>query len=179
MGTLGYPAILTNIYEPSKNQSMSETPTTSTISPEKETKIIQLLLKCGLFLQRELNQVFREFGLNQQQFSVLAEIVHHGPISQKKLGEWLFYEKSNISKIVKILRKRDLISIMPAPFDRRSTLLVETPDGLALWKACMDGFNRASSEFMSFLSKEDVTKTIELLMRLQMALDPNNDDACV
>ena len=156
---------------------MSEKRTNTNISPEKETKIIQLLLKCGLFLQRELNQVFREFGLNQQQFSVLTEIVHRGPISQKKLGERLFYEKSNISKIVKILQSRDLISIMPAPFDRRSTLLVESPDGLALWKTCMQGFNRASREFMSLLSEEDVIKAIELLTKLQMALDPKNDDA--
>ena len=151
---------------------MSEKRTNTKISPEKETKIIQLLLKCGLFLQRELNQIFREFGLNQQQFSVLTEIVYHGPVGQKKLGERLFYEKSNISKIVKILQERELISVMPSPFDRRSALLVASPEGLALWKACMQGFNRASGEFMAFLSEEDIMKTLELLAKLQMALDP-------
>jgi DNA-binding MarR family transcriptional regulator len=73
---------------------------------EKETLIVQLLLRCGLFLQREMNQVCRRFGLKQQQFSVLNEIVWHGPINQKELGESLLFEKSNVSKIVRILLEK-------------------------------------------------------------------------
>ena len=53
------------------------------LSSENVTQIVQLLLKCGQFLQREMNQVCRRFGMKQQQFSVLNEIVWHGPISQK------------------------------------------------------------------------------------------------
>jgi len=76
------------------------------VAPENETQIVQLLLKNGLFLQREVNQVFRRFGLKQQQFSVLDGIVWHGPINQKDLAETLLFEKSNISKIVRILTEK-------------------------------------------------------------------------
>ena len=66
----------------------------STSPPDDVTKIVQGLLKCGHFLQREMNQVCQRFGLKQQQFSVLNEIVWHGPLSQKELGETLLFEKS-------------------------------------------------------------------------------------
>ena len=137
------------------------------VSPENETQIVQLLLKCGLFLQREINQVFQRFGLKQQQFSVLNEIVWHGPISQKELGETLLFEKSNISKIVRILLEKKLITIAVDPIDRRLTLLSETPEGDSLWKDCMKAFNESSIEFLSMLSEDEVTKAIELLTKLQ------------
>jgi len=137
------------------------------VTPENETQIVQLLLKYGLFLQREMNQVFRRFSLKQQQFSVLDEIVWHGPISQKELGEALLFEKSNISKIVRILLEKKLINITADPIDRRLTLLSETPEGISVWKDCMQAFNESSREFLALLSEDELTKAINFLKKLQ------------
>ena len=136
---------------------------------EKETLIVQLLLKCGLFLQREMNQVCRRFGLKQQQFSVLNEIVWHGPINQKELGEALLFEKSNVSKIVRILLEKKMIDVEVAPGDRRMTLLFETPEGLAVWKDCMQAFHESSTEILSLLSVDEATEAIRFLKKLQKA----------
>ena len=75
---------------------------------EKEAQLVQLLIKSGLFLQRELNQVCQGYGLNINQFSVINEIVLQGPVSQKMLCERLLSEKSNISKIVKTLLDKNI-----------------------------------------------------------------------
>ena len=139
------------------------------VPPEKETLIVQLLLRCGLFLQREMNQVCRRFGLKQQQFSVLNEIVWHGPISQKELGETLLFEKSNVSKIVRILLEKKLIDFVVAPGDRRMTLLYETPEGVAVWKDCMQAFHESSTEMMSQLSDDESASAIKFLKKLQKA----------
>jgi DNA-binding MarR family transcriptional regulator len=136
---------------------------------EKETLIVQLLLGCGLFLQREMNQVCRRFGLKQQQFGVLNEIVWHGPINQKELGEALLFEKSNVSKIVRILFEKKLIDVEVAPGDRRMTLLFETPEGLAVWKDCMQAFHESSTEILSLLSEDEATQAIRFLKKLQKA----------
>ena len=141
------------------------------VPPEKETQIVQLLLKCGLFLQREMNQVCQRFGLKQQQFSVLNEIVWHGPISQKELGEALLFEKSNVSKIVKILLEKNLINSAVAPGDRRMTLLFETPEGSAVWKDCMQAFHESSTEILSLLSEDEAIKAIRFLKKLQRAFE--------
>ena len=134
-----------------------------------EAEIIQLLLKCGHFLQRRTSTVCQQFGLKQQQFSVLNEIVWQGPVSQKELCERLLFEKSNVSKIVRILLEKGLIHIAVAPGDRRLTLLTETNEGAALWKDCMPSFNRLSSELVSLLSEDDVVKGIRLLKKLEKA----------
>ena len=139
------------------------------VTPEKETLIVQLLLRCGLFLQREMNQVCNRFGLKQQQFSVLNEIVWHGPISQKELGETLLFEKSNVSKIVRILLEKKLIDVVIAPGDRRMTLLYETPEGVAVWKDCMQAFHESSTEMMSQLSEDEAANAVKFLKKLQRA----------
>ena len=139
------------------------------VPPENETQIVQLLLKCGLFLQREMNQVCQRFGLKQQQFSVLNEIVWYGPINQKELGEMLLFEKSNVSKIVSILLEKNLINSAVAPGDRRMTLLFETPEGFAVWKDCMQAFHKSSTEIMFLLSEDEEAKAIRFLKKLQKA----------
>ncbi|MGD8241886.1 MAG: MarR family winged helix-turn-helix transcriptional regulator [Desulfobacterales bacterium] len=142
-------------------------PQSNPVPSEIESQIIQLLLKCGHFLQRRTNTVCRQFGLKQQQFSVLNEIVWQGPVSQKELCESLLFEKSNVSKIVRILLEKELIHIAVAPGDRRLTLLTETNEGAALWKDCMQSFNRLSSELVALLSEGDVVKGIRLLKKLE------------
>lgn len=133
------------------------------------TQIVQGLLKCGHFLQREMNQVCQQFGLKQQQFSVLSEIVWHGPLTQKELGETLLFEKSNVSKIVKILFEKKLIRVAVDTHDRRLTLLSETREGHAVWKKCMQAFNESSSELISVLSENGQVNAIRFLSKLQKA----------
>jgi len=136
---------------------------------ENVTQIVQGLLKCGHFLQREMNQVCQRFGLKQQQFSVLNEIVWSGPLTQKELCETLLFEKSNVSKIVKILFEKKWIRIVVATHDRRLTLLSETPEGFAVWEESMRAFNESSSELISVLSENEQVNAIRLLNKLQNA----------
>jgi MarR family 2-MHQ and catechol resistance regulon transcriptional repressor len=139
----------------------------NSLPDENVTQIVHGLLKCGQFLQREMNQVCQRFDLKQQQFSVLNGIVWHGPLTQKELGETLLFEKSNVSKIVKILFEKKWISVAVATHDRRLTLLSETPEGFAVWKESMQAFNQSSSELISVLSENEQINAIRLLNKLQ------------
>ena len=95
-----------------------------------KTRIVQMLLKCGLFLQREMNRACGRFGLKQQQFSVLNEIVWHGPISQKGAGGSTFFSKNpTFRRSFAFCRRKNLIAVSVAPGDRRMTLLSETVEG--------------------------------------------------
>jgi DNA-binding MarR family transcriptional regulator len=139
------------------------------LPPENVTQIVQRLLNCGQFLQREMNQVCQRFGLKQQQFIVLNEIIWHGPLTQKELGETLLFEKSNVSKIVKILFEKNWIRVEVDTLDRRLTLLSETPEGFAVWKESMQAFNESSSGLISVLSENEQVKVIRLLNKLLKA----------
>ncbi len=116
-----------------------------------------------------MNHVCQRFGLKQQQFSVLNEIVWQGPLSQKELGETLLFEKSNVSKIVKILFEKKWIRVTVASHDRRLTLLSETPEGFAAWEKCMHAFKESSSELISVLSENEQRNAIRFLNTLQNA----------
>jgi DNA-binding MarR family transcriptional regulator len=140
---------------------------------EDGTQIVQGLIKCAHFLQREMNHVCQRFGLKQQQFSVLNEIIGQGPITQKELGEALLFEKSNVSKIVKILFEKKWIQVTAASYDRRLTLLTETPEGFDAWEKCMHAFKKSSSEIMSVLSEEEQISAIRFLNKLQQAFKRN------
>ena len=134
---------------------------------ETEIQVIQLLIKSGLFLQRELNQMGQQHGLNTNQFSALNEIIMQGPMSQKELCERLLFEKSNVSKIVKNLQDKGLISVTVAPNDRRSTLLIETKQGSEIWQECLNKFYDSSTELMSSLSEEELRSTRRLMKILE------------
>ena len=138
-------------------------------SSETRALLVQLLIKNGLFLQRELNQVCQHYGLNTNQFSVINEIILLGPVSQKELCERLLFEKSNISKIVKTLLDKKLISVSVAPNDRRSTLLIETAQGAQLWKDCLYRFSESSAELISILSEQETHNTIKFMKKLERA----------
>lgn len=148
-----------SVHRKVKNQSPSE----------NFTHIVQGLLKCGQFLQREMNQVCQRFDLKQQQFTVLNEIVWNGPISQKELVEALLFEKSNVSKIVKILIEKKWIRVAVDTHDRRLTLLTETPKGFSVWEECMQAFNQSSSELISILSEHEQVNAIRFLKKLEKA----------
>ena len=134
---------------------------------EKETQINQALIKSGLYVQRELNQVCQQFGLNTNQFSALNEIVTKGPLSQKKLCEKLLFEKSNISKIIKTLLHKGLVNVIHPPEDRRLTLLVETHKGLELWKCCMQDFSQSSIGLISALTDKEARTLLIMLKKLE------------
>ena len=151
-----------------ENEETSAAPR-SQQNTKKEAQLVQVLIKSGLYLQRELNQVCQGYGLNINQFSVINEIVLQGPVSQKMLCERLLSEKSNISKIVKTLLDKKLISVSVAPNDRRSTLLIETAQGAELWKKCLQKFYESSAELMAILSDAETNKTLQLMKKLERA----------
>lgn len=138
---------------------------------ESETRLLFQLLKCSHFIERETNNILSQFGLKQQQFAVLNEIIWNGPISQKELRENLLFEKSNISRIVKLLSEKKLVQITTSPIDRRLTLLVETPEGFSRWSECLRSLNGASDTYLPTLSKEEIDETFRQLKWLEKSFN--------
>ena len=140
-------------------------------SKKTEAQLVMTLIKNGLFLQRKLGQVCQQFTLNTNQFVVINEIIVQGPLSQKELCHRLLFEKSNVSKIVKTLQDKELISVSVAPADRRSTVLIETVKGIEIWKDCLHSFNSSCTDLMSFLSDGEIIDTLELLKKIGKSFD--------
>mgnify|MGYP002725698023 CR=1 FL=1 len=128
--------------------------------------LIQNLLRTGTYLQREGNRIVGEFAIKQQQFTVLNEIVRKGRVYQKQLIGELLFEKSNISKIVQVLIKKELIQTEHSQKDRRIIILSYTAKGLKVWQQCMDRFNKWSISFTSTLTQNEARQLLQLLEKL-------------
>lgn len=131
------------------------------------TGIVKSLLRIGSSLHRNGDRITGEYGLNQQQFVVLTEIVETGPINQKQLVGGLVIEKSNLSKIVKKLKALGLIEITPSPEDGRATLLSASVKGERSWRQCMESLNAWQVSWIEPLKEEEVAQTIRVLKRLR------------
>ena len=134
---------------------------------EKAPVIVKGLLKIGSDLHRLGNNITGKYGLNQQQFVVLSEIVDRGPINQKQLVGGLVIEKSNLSKIVKKLKTIGFIMITSSPEDGRTTLLSATKKGKDIWEECMEDFTNWQVNWASPLSDAELSQTIKVLERLK------------
>ncbi len=130
------------------------------------TNLIRLLLKCGTFLQREGNRMTSKYGIKQQQFVVLNEIVRNKPINQKKIVAELLFEKSNVSKIIKVLIEKEMIEVEQSETDNRVTLLTCTSKGYTVWQNCIDNMNIWSESFTGELSQEEITLSVQILEKL-------------
>lgn len=129
--------------------------------------IVRSLLAIGSELHRNGDKIVGEYGLNQQQFVVLSEIVDRGPVNQSQLIGGLVIEKSNLSKIAKKLKAQGLIDTSPSPDDGRATLLSVTGAGQAVWKDCMDRLSMWTTDWLRPLSPAEVTGVIQVLERLK------------
>lgn len=129
--------------------------------------IVRNLLRLGSALHRNGDRIAGEYGLNQQQFVVLTEILDRGPINQKQLIGEMIIEKSNLSKIVKKLKTLGLIKSSSSPDDGRATLLSATPKGRNVWEECIEKLYEWQANWVSPLTKEEINHTIKILERLK------------
>lgn len=129
-------------------------------------KIVIRILQLNGFLLREGNRLIEEFGINQQQFVVLNEIMSKREINQKQLASTLLSEKSNISKIIKKLKALKYIAVRKASEDARITLLTITPKGENVALECISRFNEWNTNWIRPLSRDEVTSAMKALDRL-------------
>ncbi|NOX34811.1 MAG: MarR family transcriptional regulator [Deltaproteobacteria bacterium] len=131
-----------------------------------KNKIVIDLLRIGSYLLRTGNRLLSDFDLNHQQFVVLRQIYLHGPICQKDICSQLFFEKSNISKIVKKLQSNNLIKNIYCSRDSRINQLVITKKGQGIINKGMDIFNGWNDEWLQTLSEKEISQAIMILEKL-------------
>lgn len=129
--------------------------------------IIRSLLQLGSFLQKRGNRITEPFGVNQQQFVLLAEIVEKKEVNQTQIVSELLFEKSNVSKMVKKLSRIEFISVSKSPHDRRTTLLAPTPKGIAAYAACMAELKQWNRDCFKNLDPGEADAILSVLNKLK------------
>jgi DNA-binding MarR family transcriptional regulator len=83
-------------------------------------------------LARVLNDTSTDEGLTPTQYSVLALVCGRGPLGLTELTELEGLNPTMLSRVVKALDERGLVSRMPDPGDLRAARVAATPEGEAV-----------------------------------------------
>ena len=133
--------------------------------------IIGKLLNIGGMLQSYGNTTLTPFELNQQQFSILFEIVKARKVKQREMVNRLMLEKAHVSKVVKKLYGMKLITITQSDEDKRSYWLSPTPKGKKLTSDCMQIFEKWNKEWVEAIDENKLKSIVEHLTHLQAVFE--------
>ncbi len=122
---------------------------------ETEDKIVSKLLMIGAYLAREGNRIVADFGLNQQQFVVLRHIQNNQPLMQKEICSRLMFEKSHVSKVIKKLKKLNLVNVSDSNEDSRITILSVSKKGQDVISEGMQSFKQWNRQWLESLSEAE------------------------
>jgi DNA-binding MarR family transcriptional regulator len=115
-------------------------------------------------------------GLRTTQFSILARLRRHGPMTINALAEDMVMDRTTLGRNILPLERDGLISIKPGRTDRRSKELRLTDAGLERLRAASQGWRDAQKEFAAAFGNE---RTVDLraLLHAVAATDLRTDAA--
>ncbi len=136
---------------------------------EYSSMIIGKLMSISGILERSANRLLLPYELNQQQFSILFEIVKAKKVQQKNIINRLSLEKAHVSKVVKKLLSMGLIESVPSEDDKRSSFLLPTEKGEKIVDECRSIFGVWRKERLSQFNKKELDQILESVDKLQKA----------
>ncbi len=92
------------------------------------------------------NTMFAPLGLRGTQYSMLSRL-HAGPRSIVALADELVMDRTTLSRNIRPLERRGLLTIGPDAIDRRSRVVTITPAGAALLERARDTWRTAQARF--------------------------------
>lgn len=131
------------------------------------TSIIRRILMYGAYLQREGGRILKPLGVSQQEYAVLSSIARaKEPPHQTRIVADLLVERSNLSKIVKRLKRKGLIELRPTANDRRSHFLHLSRAGRAMFLRAEVLLGRSNKQRLGAFTAAEAAKFYSFLLRL-------------
>jgi DNA-binding MarR family transcriptional regulator len=124
-------------------------------------------------LERRLEVVYREQGLEGDWYDVLATLRRAGPpytLRPSELTQTLMLTSSGTTKRLDRLERAGLIARTPDPSDRRGVLITLTDAGFALHDRAIVAHVANEHRLLSGLSDDEREQLAGLLRRLQLTL---------
>ncbi len=117
---------------------------------------------------------FRQFGLTDVQFNVLALLCHQaepeGGISQAQLGEMMLVNRANITSLIDRMEKARLAVRTAAAGDRRYNIIKMTDKGKKLFAKVEPMYVNQIGEVMAPLTTAETKKLITILEKVRSKL---------
>jgi DNA-binding MarR family transcriptional regulator len=136
--------------------------------------VIARISRLCRILERDVDQIYAEYGLNHAQFGVLAALRRSGPpyrLSPTELYNSLLITSGAVTNRLERLTAAGLVRRVPDPEDGRSLLVALTPKGLRLIDRLIELHYAREAELLASLGVRDREQLVRLLRNLLLALE--------
>lgn len=117
---------------------------------------------------------FAPFGLQPDEFDVLATLRRHGApyaLNPRELLKTMMVASGTMTHRLDKLERADLIRRGADPSDRRGVLVRLTPKGKRIVDTAVEAHVRRQAELLADLSEADRTRLADLLRRLAVGVE--------
>ena len=130
-------------------------------------QIAQKLHNLSALLSRESDQILQErLGIGLSQYKILVAVEHNSRIQQRAIAVELGQTEASVSRQVKILQHKDMITSRKNPSNRREHLTELTPRGVRVTEAARDSLETYYRTLTSHLSPRQQEVLLSLLTEL-------------
>ncbi|NMH89842.1 MarR family winged helix-turn-helix transcriptional regulator [Flavivirga algicola] len=120
-------------------------------------------LRClSRVVDRDFRASLKAFNITESQLSILFALTKLGKVDQGKIGEALFLERSTVSRNIKLLEKR---GVLTKSSDYRPEIAI-TKKGLDLVQSIMPIWESLMTSFMDKLGHEGIESIKSLEQKL-------------
>lgn len=132
------------------------------------------IVRLGDLFRRRMADAFAEFELTGPQYGVLAALRRAGEpytLTPTELARTQMMTSGGMTPVIDGLEARGLVSRPPNPADRRGRLVALTAEGLARIDRAMEAHVEVEAELVAGLSARDRDGLVDLLRRLDLAVE--------
>jgi DNA-binding MarR family transcriptional regulator len=131
------------------------------------------LLRVAQRVERDLADQLKLWNLNNAQFDVLAHVGAAEGLTQQELADSLLVTKGNVAQLLDRMEKRGLIERRS---EGRTNRLFLTNEGRWMFAEVVPAHEALIDERLSVLSKEEQKQLLELLRKVDRALDEGSHE---
>lgn len=131
--------------------------------------VIARISRLSRFLERQVEKVLAEHGMNESQFGVLAALRRAGPpycLSPTALYNSLLISSGAMTNRLERLTAAGLVKRVPDPKDRRSILVMLTPKGLRAIEEAVRAHTENELRLLEPLTRAERETLSKLLRKL-------------
>jgi DNA-binding MarR family transcriptional regulator len=142
--------------------------------------VIARISRLCRILERDVDRIYEEHGLNHAQFGVLAALRRSGPpyrLSPTELYSSLLITSGAVTNRLERLKSAGLVRRVPDPSDGRSLLVALTPKGLQLINRLVALHYAREAELLESLDAPDREELIRILRGLLLAVENGDGTA--
>ncbi|MBW7454760.1 MarR family winged helix-turn-helix transcriptional regulator [Paenibacillus sepulcri] len=138
---------------------------------ELDLRLFRIWMKASRAVFDNVRNDIEDHGISQEHFMILELLYSKGPHPIQKISEIFSIPSGSITYVVDKLEQKGYVRREPSPTDRRGSNVTLTQQGQALLGGIFPKHAEVISNNLSFISKEDKLKLIDLLKAIGLGAE--------